>query len=96
MDAEQIRRLRPELARYLRQFDDCFSRRDTQAYLPVYVAGQLSDLPEKSCEPIALVAGVAPRNAGQSPAMAGITLHKNKATSAALRRLVNGWFTFAG
>lgn len=62
MDAEQIRRLRPELARYLRQFDDCFSRRDTQAYLPVYVAGQLSDLPEKSCEPIALVAGVAPRN----------------------------------
>jgi SRSO17 transposase len=62
MDAEQIRRLRPELARYVGQFDDCFSRRDTQTYLPVYVAGQLSDLPEKSCEPIALAAGVAPRN----------------------------------
>lgn len=62
MDAEQIRQLRPELARYLRRFDDCFSRRDTQVYLPVYVEGQLSDLPEKSCEPIALATGVAPRN----------------------------------
>jgi len=61
MDADQIRRLKPMLARYLKQFDDCFARRDTRAHLPIYVGGQLSDLSAKSCEPIALHAGVAPR-----------------------------------
>jgi SRSO17 transposase len=61
MDANQIRRLRPELTRYLKQFDDCFERRDTRAHFPVYIEGQLSDLPAKSCEPIALGAGIAPR-----------------------------------
>lgn len=62
MDADQIRRLRPKLTRYLKQFDDCFSRRDTQAYFPIYVEGQLSDFSAKSCEPIALEAGIPPRN----------------------------------
>ncbi len=62
MDADQIRRLRPELRRYLKRFDDCFARQDTRAYLPVYVEGQLSDLSAKSCEPIALAAGIPPRN----------------------------------
>ena len=62
MDADQIRRLRPRVTGYLKQFDDCFARRDTQVYLPVYVEGQWSDLPEKSCQPIALAAGIPPRN----------------------------------
>jgi SRSO17 transposase len=61
MDADQIRQLRPELDRYLRQFDDCFERYDTRQHLPVYVRGQLSDLPRKSVEPMALAEGVAPR-----------------------------------
>ncbi len=61
MDAEQIRRLRPELGRYLRQFCDCFGNSSTRAHLPVYVRGQLADLPRKSVEPMALAAGVAPR-----------------------------------
>jgi SRSO17 transposase len=61
MDAAQIRRLKAMLTRYLKQFDDCFARRDTRAHLPVYVRGQLSDLSAKSCEPIALHAGVPPR-----------------------------------
>jgi SRSO17 transposase len=61
MDADQIRRLKPELTRYLHEFDDCFARRDTRAHFPVYVEGQLSELPGKSCEPMALAAGVAPR-----------------------------------
>ena len=61
MDAEQIRQLRPRLKRFLKRFADCFGRKDTRAHLPVYVRGQLSDLPEKSVEPIALAAGVAPR-----------------------------------
>jgi len=62
MDAEQIRKLKPMLARYLKRFDDCFSRRDTREHFSTYVEGQLSDLKEKSCEPIALAAGIPPRN----------------------------------
>jgi len=61
MDADQIRQLEPKLERFLGQFADCFARKDTRAHLGVYVRGQLSDLPEKSVEPIALEAGVAPR-----------------------------------
>ena len=61
MDADQIRRLKPELTVFLHQFDDCFARRDTRAHLSTYVEGQLSELPAKSCEPMALAAGVAPR-----------------------------------
>lgn len=57
MDAQEIRRLKPELTRYLDRFAGCFSRKDTRAHLPVYVGGQLSDLPRKSVEPIALAAG---------------------------------------
>jgi SRSO17 transposase len=61
MDAKQIRQLKPMLTRYLKQFDDCFARKDTRAHFATYVEGQLSDLSEKSCEPIALAAGVPPR-----------------------------------
>lgn len=61
MDADQIRRLKPMLARCLKQFDGCFARKDTRAHLSVYVQGQLSDLAAKSVEPIAMHAGVAPR-----------------------------------
>ena len=61
MDADQFRRLEKEFAAFLDRFGDCFSRKDTRAHLGVYVRGQLSDLPEKSVEPIALEAGVAPR-----------------------------------
>ena len=58
MDAQQIRGLRPMLARFLKRFDDCFARKDTRAHLSVYVNGQLSDLQRKSVEPIALAAAV--------------------------------------
>ena len=33
MDADQIRRLRPQLTCYLKRFDDCFARKDTRAHL---------------------------------------------------------------
>ena len=62
MDADRIRLLKPMLARYLHQFDDGFGRRDTRAHFSTYVDGQLSNLKEKSCEPIALAAGIPPRN----------------------------------
>src|SRR3954451_7012020 len=61
MDTQQIRRLEPELLTFLDEFRDCFRRKDTRAHLGTYVRGQLSHLPEKSVEPIALEAGVAPR-----------------------------------
>ena len=56
MDAQEIRKLRPMLSRFLKRFDDCFARKDTRAHLSVYVEGQLSDLSRKSVEPIALAA----------------------------------------
>jgi len=65
MDARQIRSLRRELNSFLRKFDDCFSRSDTRGHLPVYVRGQLSDLPRKNCEPIADAAGMPPRTLQQ-------------------------------
>ena len=61
MDAQQIRLLEPKLDDFLEHFAECFARRDTRQHLPVYVRGQLSDLPQKSVEPIALAAGIAPR-----------------------------------
>ena len=62
MDANQIRRVKPKLIRYLKRFEDCFSRRNSREHFATYVEGQLSDLGEKSCEPIALAAGVPPRD----------------------------------
>ena len=61
MDVVQIRALKPRLDGYLARFEDCFSRRDTREHLAVYVHGQLSDLAQKSVEPMALAAGLPPR-----------------------------------
>jgi SRSO17 transposase len=61
MEAKQIRLLEPRLDQFLHRFADCFERKDTRSHLGTYVRGQLSDLNEKSVEPIALEAGMAPR-----------------------------------
>lgn len=61
MDAGLFRQLERDLGDYLQGFDDCFARSDTRAHLPVYVRGQLSELPRKSVEPMALAAGTAVR-----------------------------------
>jgi SRSO17 transposase len=58
MDIPQLRKLKPALNKFLDRFEDCFPRKDTRAHLPVYISGQLSDIPEKSVEPIAINAGV--------------------------------------
>src|SRR5262249_59177078 len=65
MTADQIHQLRPRLGAYLRRFDDCFAHAQTRAHLATYVAGQLSDLPRTSVEPIALDAGVPPKTLQQ-------------------------------
>jgi len=61
MDAQQIAGLGPQLTEFLSTFDDCFGRSEARDHLQTYVAGQLSDLPRKSVEPIALVGGTPPR-----------------------------------
>ena len=62
MDAKTIMKIKPELNRFLRHFDGCFGRSSTRQYLPVYIQGQLSDLPRKSIEPMADAAGIPARN----------------------------------
>ena len=61
MDLAQLASLRAELDRFARHFDACFLTCCSRRHLRTYVAGQLSDLPRKSVEPIALQAEVAPR-----------------------------------
>lgn len=62
MDASTIMQVKPELTRFLHQFDDCFGRVTTRRYLDLYIEGQLSDLPRKSIEPMADAFGEPPRN----------------------------------
>jgi SRSO17 transposase len=62
MDAHTIMKIKPELTRFLHQFDGYFGRVTTRRYLDLYVEGQLSDLPRKSIEPMADAVGEPPRN----------------------------------
>ncbi len=61
MDVKHIKGTGRKLRQFLRHFEDCFTRSEPRDHLRTYVRGQLSDLPRKSIEPIALAAGVPPR-----------------------------------
>src|SRR5262245_18140727 len=61
MTPEQIEQLGPAFADYLRPFLFCCDYTQTFDLLGVYCRGLLSDLPRKTCEPLALHAGVAVR-----------------------------------
>ncbi len=61
MDVKLIKQIGRKLKGFLGQFDDCFSRCEPRSNLFTYVKGQLSDLPRKSIEPIALTAKMVPR-----------------------------------
>ena len=61
MDAKQIKKMGRKLEEFLGEFDDCFGRSGPREHLRTYVSGQLSDLPRKSIEPIALAAKKPPR-----------------------------------
>ena len=61
MDTKEIAGLGSELMDCLAGFDDCFGRSEPREHLRTYVRGQLSDLPRKSLERIALSADVPPR-----------------------------------
>jgi len=62
MTVDQILDLGPELAGFLKEFSACFGRVEQRGKLETYVRGQLSQLPRKSVEPMALAAGISPRN----------------------------------
>ena len=61
MTAEQIEALGPAFSDYLQQFLFCCDYTQTFDLLEVYCRGLLSDLDRKTCEPIALYAGLAVR-----------------------------------
>src|SRR6516162_9085627 len=61
MTPDQIEDLGPAFADYLQQFLFCCDYTQTFDLLNVYCRGLLSDLDRKTCEPIALHAGVAVR-----------------------------------
>jgi SRSO17 transposase len=61
MTPEQIEELGPAFAGYLQQFLFCCDYTQTFHLLGVYCRGLLSDLPRKTCEPIALASGTAVR-----------------------------------
>jgi SRSO17 transposase len=65
MDAGSLGLLLPELESFLHRFDECFVRSEQRQSLRCYVMGQLSDLPRKSIEPMALASGLPPRNLQQ-------------------------------
>jgi SRSO17 transposase len=65
MDATIIQQIKPNLNRFLKQFDGCFGRRTVRRYLGMYVEGQLGPLQRKSIEPMADAAGEPPRNLQQ-------------------------------
>src|SRR5436305_1553642 len=57
MTEQQLRALGPALERYLAPSLFCCTYAQTFGHLNTYVRGLLSDLPRKTCEPIALAAG---------------------------------------
>lgn len=61
MTTDEMLSLGSELAVYLDEFRGCFGRSEPRGKLATYVRGQLSELPRKSVEPIALAAGMKPR-----------------------------------
>ncbi len=65
MAEQQLRALRPALARYLNPFLFCCAYTQTFAHLNTCVHGLLSDLPRKTAEPIALRAGTPVRTLQQ-------------------------------
>jgi SRSO17 transposase len=61
MTPEQLEEVGPAFADYLQQYLFCCDYTQTFQLLGVYCRGLLSDLPRKTCEPIALASGTAVR-----------------------------------
>lgn len=61
MDASEVGQMGVKLKNFLRRFDNCFARSEQKKHVVHYVRGQLSNLPRKSVEPMAIEAGIDPR-----------------------------------
>ena len=61
MTEQEIARLGPDFSAYLGRYRGCFRQDRTIDHFDSFCRGLLSDLPRKSVEPIALVAGTAVR-----------------------------------
>ena len=65
MTGEQLRAIGPALTGFLSQFERFFENPEGVVHLRNYTRGLLSDLERKTAEPLALHAGVPPRNVQQ-------------------------------
>lgn len=65
MTAEQVQAVGPEFTTFLRPFERFFDTLKTIRHFRNYTRGLLTDLPRKTAEPLALHAGVPPRNLQQ-------------------------------
>ena len=65
MTREQVEAIGPDFAAFLRPFERFFDTLKTKRHFRNYTRGLLSDLPRKTAEPLALYAGVPPRNLQQ-------------------------------
>ncbi len=85
MEREVLKSLRGDLWRFCRKFDGCIKDPRTRKHLKTYVSGQLSNLPRKSIEPMALEAGTAVRTLQEF-----LSIHRwdHQAAATRLRELV--------
>ena len=85
MEREVIKSLRGDLWRFCRKFDGCIKDPRTRKHLKTYVNGQLSNLPRKSIEPMALEAGTPVRSLQEF-----LSIHRwdHQAAATRLRELV--------
>ena len=60
-EIQHLKQIRRNLDRFVKEFDDRIKTAPSRAHLRTYIGGQISDLPRKSVEPIALEAGITPR-----------------------------------
>lgn len=58
MEVTALMKLKPNLEKFVQEFDPCIKTFQSRAHLRTYVAGQMSHLDRKSVEPIALAADV--------------------------------------
>lgn len=58
---EEMKALRCQPTWFLKRFEDCIRHTHKREHWRTYVEGQLSALPRKSVEPMALAAGMPPR-----------------------------------
>jgi SRSO17 transposase len=65
MTTEQVQAIGPEFTAFLRPFERFFDTLKTVRHFRNYTRGLLTDLPRKTAEPLALHAGVPPRNLQQ-------------------------------